>query len=58
MVDEGVTFTPLRGSVDVRTDASVKIVQELTKVIFEITPQHEIYMADEPEIFVKFPQAI
>ena len=38
MVDQGVTFTPLRGSVDVRTDAEIRIVQESTKVMFELTP--------------------
>ena len=57
-VEQKVTFTPLRGSIAATTDAKVKVVQESTMVIFEISPQHAIYMDDEPEILVEFPPEV
>ena len=58
MIDQKVTFTPLRGDLQTKTDATVKVVQESTKVIFEVVPEHAVYTADKPEIVVEFPQAV
>ena len=58
MVNEKVTFTPQRGSIVTKTEAKIKIVQELTMVMFELTPEHAIYMKDAPEIHVEFPQEV
>lgn len=56
MQDEKFTFTPERGSIKTETDAEMKIVQEPTKVSFELIPQHAIYLSDNPEIIITFPQ--
>ena len=57
-IQQGVTFTPFRGVVSVSTDAAHKTVQELTDVMFEIVPEHAIYMSDNPQIDVEFPDEI
>jgi hypothetical protein len=44
--------------VSVSTDAAHKTVQELTDVMFEIIPEHAIYMSDNPQIDVEFPDEI
>lgn len=36
----------------------MKVVQEPTKVSFELIPQHAIYLVDNPEIIVLFPPEI
>ena len=54
-IEEGVTFTPFRGEVQVETSATNLIVQEKTDVIFELVPQHAILIKDEPEILIEFP---
>ena len=58
MVETGVTFTPERGELTATTDAGIKIVQESTNVIFELTPEHTLYLADQPEVHVEFPQEV
>ena len=58
MVEENVTFTPERGELAATTDAGIKIVQESTEVIVELSPEHTLYLADQPEAHVEFPQEV
>ena len=56
-VDSGVTFTPLRGSLEMSNSVSLTTVQEPTKVTFQLVPEHAIYFNDDPAIVIEFPMA-
>ena len=58
MVEDDVTFTPLRGEIATIVDATVKTVQESTMVVIELIPEHAIYLEDEPVIEIEFPTEV
>lgn len=58
MGDEKMAFTPSRGSIELYSDALIKVVQESTMVRFELTPEHAIYVVDDPVIDIEFPQRV
>lgn len=51
-----MTFTPHRGTLKAKTTALLKVVQENTRVAFELVPEHAIFVDDKPEIIIEFPQ--
>ena len=53
-----VTFKPKRGTIATETDATNYVVQSPTMVMFILRPEHAVYMDDEPEIQIEFPNAI
>ena len=50
LIEEGVTFTPIRGEIVAESDATNYVVQSPTMVMLTLKPQHAIYVIDEPQI--------
>jgi hypothetical protein len=57
-VEQGITFTPARGVMQLSAIATNPIVQEPTTVSFTFKPEHKVYITDDPLINIEFPPEV
>ena len=57
-IENGVTFTPIRGDIQASAIAANNVVSAQTMIAFEIQPKHIIYKSDSPQMVVEFPSDV